>query len=391
MRTPALVFAYLSIFAPFSAYGHGGGVNSYGCHYETATTAYHCHQGPLSGQLFSSESGMITAYNDAVGNPKPDPGSGTPGSFAPAYNRDDYITSWKDLDSDCMNGRHEVLVIESRIQPTLDPSGCYVQEGEWYDPFTGQVFTDPGDLQIDHMVSLKEAHDSGAHAWEPAKKSAFAQDLLNAKSLIAVSGNANQSKGSSDPAEWLPPNSDYHCEYVRNWVEVKHRYGLSIDEAERAAIENVLGADFADALRTESLGWDEIAQQPSSAVFGLGVRKLDHCGYTNQALPSDQIEMSVSITPDPEHVEQKFDIYLVADLPAGLFSLDIYGDFHPFYGDIATLVPHREDIYLVESREISIFTGALNDELVMNLFIGFSTDGGDFVYTSTPLPFRIHP
>lgn len=391
MRINYILGVFMTLVLSCSAYGHGGGLNSYGCHRETATNSYHCHQGPIADQTFSTESEMITAYNSAVNNPTPtpDPDTGTPGSFIPAYNRDDYMTSWRDLDSDCMDGRHEVLLIESRIPPTLDAADCRVLAGEWYDPFTGQIFTSPSDLQIDHMVPLKEAHDSGAHAWEPAKKSAYAQDLLNAKSLIAVSGSANQSKGARDPAEWLPPNTDYHCEYVRNWTEVKHRWGLSIDDAEKSAIENVLGAELEAALRAESVGWDEVAQRPSSAVFGLGIRKQDQCGYTRQALPSDQIEITISVLPAPEHIKQEFDIYLVADLPAGLFSLDISGNFHPFNGDIATLVPHRENIFLIESREISIFTGALNDELIMNLFIGYSTAGGDFVYTSSPLPFRI--
>ncbi|WP_245730795.1 HNH endonuclease family protein [Pseudohongiella acticola] len=288
-----------------------------------------------------------------------------------------------------MDTRHEVLLSASRIPATLDAGGCNVLSGEWYDPFTGQVFTDPGELDIDHMVPLEEAHGSGAHAWGSDRKRAYANDLLNAKSLIAVSASANRSKGSRGPAEWLPPNTAHHCEYVRNWTEVKHRHGLDVDDAEKAAVESVLGADIALAVRAESSGWDEIQRAPSPAVFGLGIRKQDQCSYTRQALPSDQIEVTVSILPDPNHIERKFDIFLVADLPAGLFSLDMWGNFIPFNGDIATLVPHRENIYLAQSHEISVFTGALNDELVMNLFIGYGTDSGDFVYTSAPLPLAI--
>lgn len=391
MRATNILGAFMVMVFSCTADGHGGGLNAYGCHWETATSAYHCHQGSLDGQTFATETEMTDAYNAATNSPTPDPGIniGTPGAFIPAYNRDDYMTSWLDLDSNCMSGRHEVLFIESRIPPTLDSSGCYVQSGEWYDPFTGLVFTDPSDLQIDHMVPLKEAHVSGAHAWEQARKSVFAQDLLNAKALIAVSGSANQSKGARDPAQWLPPNTAHHCEYVRNWTEVKYRYGLSFDEAEKAAIENVLGTDIALAIRAESAGWDETERRPSSAMFGLGIRKQDQCGYIRQALPSDQIEVTVSILPDAAHIDQEFDIFLVAELPSGLHSLDMWGNFIPFNGDMSTLVAHRSDIYLAESREISVFSGALNDELVFNLFIGYGTDRGDFVYTQAPLPLRI--
>lgn len=376
--------------APLAS-GHGGGLSEYGCHRQSSDNTYHCHSGPLDGLTFTSEQALIDAYNAAVSNPilASNPEVVVPGVFIPAYNRDDYMTSWRDLDSDCMDGRHEVLLIESRIPPTLDSSGCYVQSGEWHDPFTGLVFTDPSDLQIDHMVPLKEAHVSGAHAWEPARKSAYAQDLLNAKALIAVSGSANQSKGSRDPAQWLPPNTAYHCEYVRNWTEVKYRYALSFDEAERTAIENILGTELALAIRDDSAGWDEVERRSSSAMFGLGIRKQDQCGYTRQALPTDQIEVTVSILPDAAHLGQEFDIFLVAELPSGLHSLDMWGNFIPFNGDMSTLVAHRSNIYLAESHEVSVFTGALNDELVFNLFIGYGTDGGDFVYTQAPLPLRI--
>ena len=123
--------------APIAS-GHGGGLNEYGCHRQSSDNTYHCHSGPLDGQSFTSEQAMIDAYNAAVSNPipapDPDPEVVVPGAFIPVYNRDDYMTSWRDLDSDCMDGRHEVLLIESRIPPTRTLLPSVTKEGATLDP-----------------------------------------------------------------------------------------------------------------------------------------------------------------------------------------------------------------------------------------------------------------
>jgi len=113
--------------------------------------------------------------------------------------------------------------------------------GQWHDPYTGRVFTNPHRLDIDHVVPLREAHDSGAASWPRSRKHAFANDLANANSLIAVYRGANRSKGARDPASWLPRNKAYHCAYVRAWKQVKNQWGLSMNSDEAEAIKKVLG------------------------------------------------------------------------------------------------------------------------------------------------------
>jgi hypothetical protein len=98
--------------------------------------------------------------------------------------------------------------------------------------------TDASSFDIDHFVPLKEAWDSGAHAWDSGTRQRFANDLDYAGSLIAVSASSNRSKGASDPAEWLPPNRSYRCVYLVTWVEVKLRWNLSADPGEIAAIRS---------------------------------------------------------------------------------------------------------------------------------------------------------
>ena len=81
-----------------------------------------------------------------------------------------------DIDGDCQNTRHEVLIAESVIPVVLDERGCKVISGQWHDPFTGNTYTDPSDLDIDHMVPLKEAHVSGGYAWSSARREQYAND-----------------------------------------------------------------------------------------------------------------------------------------------------------------------------------------------------------------------
>ena len=148
------------------------------------------------------------------------------------YRREDY-KHWIDGDSDCQNTRQEVLIAESLVKVELDESGCRVVQGKWYDPYSNQYFTDPKELDIDHFVPLKEAHRSGAQNWSAQEKMRYANDVEDEKTLIAVSRSANRAKGDKDPSDWMPENKNYHCEYIKNWVLIKQRWQLEMDEKEK--------------------------------------------------------------------------------------------------------------------------------------------------------------
>ena len=156
------------------------------------------------------------------------------------YDRVAMYGDWQDADGDCQNTRHEVLADESLVQVTLSDDGCKVTAGLWFDPYTGLTFTDPGDVDIDHLVPLKEAHQSGAHAWNDDMRRSYANDLDNPGHLIAVDDGTNQSKGHKDPAQWLPPNAEFHCTYVAAWLAVKRAWQLTPDDAEAEAIRDML-------------------------------------------------------------------------------------------------------------------------------------------------------
>jgi uncharacterized membrane protein YhaH (DUF805 family) len=156
------------------------------------------------------------------------------------YDRD-LFRHWIDADGDGCDTRREVLIAESTT-PVSIGSGCSLSGGTWYSAFDGVTTTDASSFDIDHFVPLKEAWDSGAHAWDSGTRQRFANDLEYAGSLIAVSASSNRSKGASDPSEWLPPNRSYWCVYLVTWVEVKLRWNLSADPGEIAAIRSA-GSD----------------------------------------------------------------------------------------------------------------------------------------------------
>ena len=154
------------------------------------------------------------------------------------YNRD-LFNHWIDADGNGCDTRREVLIEESRVPVTVG-AGCSLQGGEWFSVYDRATTGNPTDFDIDHMVPLKEAWDSGAYAWSAERRQDFANDLSNRNSLIAVTAGSNRSKGADDPAEWLPPNGAYHCTYLNDWVAVKLFWDLSVDDVEFEAIRSGL-------------------------------------------------------------------------------------------------------------------------------------------------------
>lgn len=149
---------------------------------------------------------------------------------------------WIDADRDCQDTRAEVLLRESTTTTT---GKCSVTTGRWLSQYDGQVIEIANKVDIDHMIPLKEAWESGASKWSVDLRTQFANDLEFKWSLIAVSASSNRSKGDRDPAQWLPKNGV--CDYLQRWVAVKYRWGLSIDPAESSVLTRELSGACGDA------------------------------------------------------------------------------------------------------------------------------------------------
>ena len=103
---------------------------------------------------------------------------------------------WIDADSDGCNTREEVLIEEAIIKPKIGKS-CTLTGGTWLSPYDGVKTTKASALDIDHLVPLSEAWRSGAWAWSTEQRQSFANDLDDARALIAVSLGQNRSKGDT--------------------------------------------------------------------------------------------------------------------------------------------------------------------------------------------------
>jgi hypothetical protein len=109
----------------------------------------------------------------------------------------------------------------------------------WTSPYDGARTGDPRALQVDHRVPLAEAQRSGARAWTAGQRRAFYNDRRN---LVAVTARVNTSKGDRDPGAWRPPARAAWCGYATAYVATKTTYRLTVDQRERDALRQMLGA-----------------------------------------------------------------------------------------------------------------------------------------------------
>ncbi|MFD9411581.1 HNH endonuclease family protein [Streptomyces sp. NPDC059989] len=143
-----------------------------------------------------------------------------------------------DLPSDGCNTRQEVLLSEAVDYPAIGP-GCTLTGGMWLSYYDDTTVTDAARLDIDHMVPLAEAWDSGASSWTAQRREAYANDQGQLSSLVAVTARSNRQKSDQDPAEWLPPSPEALCRYGAEWTATKLRWGLAVDEAERERLWDI--------------------------------------------------------------------------------------------------------------------------------------------------------
>ena len=159
----------------------------------------------------------------------------------PEYDRSDW-RHWVDEDGDCQDARQEVLIAES-VEPVTfeNDRECRVETGQWWAPHLGHHLSNPGHIDVDHHVPLKNAHLSGAWAWSPEMREEYANYLEEENHLIALSSRHNRSKGARGPEEWVPRDNALWCDYASDWAEIKERWDLTMTPVESEIVMDMLG------------------------------------------------------------------------------------------------------------------------------------------------------
>ena len=151
------------------------------------------------------------------------------------------FTHWSDLDRNGCDARNDTLKRDlTEVIYKAGTRDCKVISGLLLDPYSGKVITfssTKSNIDIDHVVALSNAWQTGAAYFDKTKRQQIANDPLN---LLAVDFSLNRQKGDGDAATWLPPLKSYRCDYVARQIAVKAKYGLWVTQPEKSAIIKLL-------------------------------------------------------------------------------------------------------------------------------------------------------
>lgn len=166
------------------------------------------------------------------------------------YTRDQFGGGWSEAG---LCDMRNIILHRDLSDVTIDEL-CHVTRGTLNDPYTGKTInfmrgdTTSQAVQIDHVVALSNAWQTGAQLLTPLRREEFANDPLE---LLAVDGEANQQKGDGDAATWLPSNKTFRCQYVARQIAVKAKYQLWVTPAEKSAMQQILVTCPGQALPAE--------------------------------------------------------------------------------------------------------------------------------------------
>ena len=160
------------------------------------------------------------------------------------YSREQF-PHWKDPDKNGCDSRNDILKRDlTKVFFKAETNNCKVIAGTLLDPYSNKLIEfdlskSSSTIDIDHVVALSNAWQTGAFQLTLTQRTNFANDPLN---LLAVDFKLNRQKGDADAATWLPPYKSYRCTYVARQVAVKTKYKLWVTAPEKAAISNLLTA-----------------------------------------------------------------------------------------------------------------------------------------------------
>jgi hypothetical protein len=153
--------------------------------------------------------------------------------------------------------RNDVLARDlTQVTFQAGTHGCVVESGVLADPYSGSAIRfrrgpNSARVQIDHVVALGDAWQTGAQQWLASQRLGYANDPVV---LLAVDGPLNEQKSDSDAASWLPPNTGFRCGYVARQIAIKTKYRLWVTAPERAALARVLSTCPGQTLPAQAAG-----------------------------------------------------------------------------------------------------------------------------------------
>lgn len=155
------------------------------------------------------------------------------------YSREQFGRGWAKHPDGC-DTRNKIL--KRDLINTTENEKCQILTGTLNDPYTNTQIEfsrsiNSSTVQIDHVVALSDAWQKGAQQISAERRVELANDPLN---LLASDGPANQQKGDSDAASWLPENRAFRCQYIDRQIRVKQKYDLWVTEAEKSAMTKIL-------------------------------------------------------------------------------------------------------------------------------------------------------
>jgi hypothetical protein len=158
------------------------------------------------------------------------------------YNRTgDFGAAWLDENHNGCDTRDDILTRD--LTDAMRSGACRVLTGTLVSPYTGAAIhfvrgvKTSALVQIDHLVALGDAWQTGAQALTQAQRLDLANDPIE---LMAVDGRSNDEKSDKDASQWLPPNASFDCVYVARQISVKATYSLWVTPAEHDAMARVL-------------------------------------------------------------------------------------------------------------------------------------------------------
>lgn len=172
------------------------------------------------------------------------------------YDRERYFGGW--ASNGCGSATTRDTILARDLKGAVENPRCQVTSGTLTDPYTGRTIqfrrgrSTSSAVQIDHVVALLDAWESGARDWDQAKRVEYAN---SPDVLLASDGPANMAKGSGldangtslyrsqnsgAPDIWMPDNKAYRCDYMAKRATIKSKWGLTMTPREKQQTVSVL-------------------------------------------------------------------------------------------------------------------------------------------------------